>query len=152
MGTTETKSRRNRLVVDLAEDDREWIRQQSEVTGWGSEALVVRMLIRDARQRGVQFAVVAQQPGQPAVPRVEQRIDAFRMRTLPAEEGFQVPEPVEPTVVESMLAGRLEELGGSVTPFVPGDPNGNVLPMIAAPGGAAVSLMPAPKRPAVAYR
>ncbi len=158
--TTE-KTKRSRLVLDLAEEDREWIRAQSEATGWSSEALVVRMLIRDARKRGVSFAVVAQQSGtrgsgDEAVERMRQLSTTSNRPpgwAQPSDVDSDAPPPVAPDVVENMLADRLDELGESTAPFTAGNAQGNVLPMIGPlADGAAVSLRPAPKRPALAYR
>ena len=157
--TTE-KIKRSRLVLDLADEDREWIRAQSEATGWSSEALVVRMLIRDARQRGVSFAVVAQQPGAPqpvAMWRDQplRRVEPQRARSVDVvlEGDADSPPPVADDVVENMLADRLEALSGSAAPFTAGNPGANVLPMIQSDGTPpAFSLRPAPKRAASDYR
>lgn len=130
--TDETKPKRNRLVVDLSDDDRAWIREQAERTGWGSEALVLRMLVKDAREKGLTFSVMALGPQearhdrfygtapgmhevrQLQVKQAERRI--YHPDPPPGhsfnEEGLvDAPPPVEPEYLDDVLSSRLQEAG-----------------------------------------
>jgi hypothetical protein len=159
--TEEPRIKRSRLVVDLPEEDRAWVRAQSEATGWNSEALVVRMLIKDAREKGLSFAVVAAAPGAPLMrvaPRTMLPVPshmAWRSETADAEE---IPTPVDPAEVESLLAERLGEAGidAATVATEPWPEMAGVSPVGGAPlavnGGVAISLAPAPPRAARDYR
>lgn len=156
------RTKRSRLVVDLPEEDRAWVRAQSEATGWNSEALVVRMLIKDAREKGLGFAVVAQGQHEPApaVPRYrmpQAPVVIGRRGPMVTDADLEVPEPVDPSEVDGLLADRLGERGIDAAALATEPwPDLSAAPQMAgvpAPSnGVAVSLEPAPKRDARSYR
>lgn len=152
------RSKRNRLVVDLPEEDRAWIREQSEATGWNSEALVVRMLIKDARQKGLNFAVVATGPQAPGIQgyvpqRMPRLTDSHRPRAPEPDADYEAPPPVEPSEVEDLLADRLGEKGIDAAALATEPwPEMTAAPAPHVNGGVAVSLEAAPPRSARDYR
>lgn len=143
-----------RITIRLSDEDDAWIKAQSDALGLDNAAAVVRMLIRQARIGNVSLSVVMQGVGKtremPAVRELPAHYYEDRpnplisVRPSVGDAYAEDAAPIDESVVDDMLASRLEELASAPIPL---HTNGH-----ADTAPIAISLRPAPKRQGRDYR
>ena len=106
------------ITFQCTDDDEAWLKAQADEVGVDDVAMMARLVIRDARKRGIGFGIVAADPNSVAPPKVYAPRPAY-VSPPPAPVQFAQPQRAEdfefqPHATEDEVEATLAEANSAV--------------------------------------